>query len=216
MRLIRCEPFLVLQELHVVCLLGRHFTLRGLTGALSSCPRIVACTPARQAARELAHQPATQPARRQRPPWRTGRRSWTATRSSAGNAGPGSRAARRLKPAAARPGCLGAVAERGWLPTHHRRLRSKPENKVGGAAPTTRPSPRRTPGALCRPAAACDHLHTQCIVGCIPRPLLAAPPRRSALTARPRTPPGPPCPMASSSACPARASTAAWACTSAS
>ena len=39
--------------------------------------------------------------------------------------------------------------------------------------------------------------------------------RRSALTAPPRTPPGPLCPMASSSASPAPASTAAWGCTSA-
>ena len=39
---------------------------------------------------------------------------------------------------------------------------------------------------------------------------------RSALTVPPRTPPGPLFPMASSSASPARASTAAWACTSAS
>lgn len=119
-----------------------------------------------------------------------------------------------------------------------KRLRSKPENKVRG--PTRSPPPLELPDPVeqprrvwprrayrahpasgsgptrvaCRLDAALTHVHAA------PRfdmPIApACPTSRSALTARAKTPPGRPCRMASSSASPARASIAAWVCTSAS
>lgn len=80
----------------------------------------------------------------------------------------------------------------------------KHEGRVGSARAGARPSRMRS------------------LQACLPTPLSLPPlaripnhPCRCALTAPPRTPPGPRCPTACSSACPARACTAAWACTSA-
>lgn len=77
--------------------------------------------------------------------------------------------------------------------TLFKKLRSKPENKVG-----------------CH----CCLVSKDSISTASPAASLV--PVRSALIARPRTPPGPRCPMVCTYAWPVPASTAAWACTSAS